>query len=701
MSRQDDIKQLITQNQRRLQIRNEQKAKFGINAPPEILIEIDDITAEIKRLQTELEGSGLGNFMTTKKVLVVFANPRGTSPLRLGSEDRVIRESVKLSHYRENISLTIHHATTVHDLRRALLDEEFQIIHISGHGTGSGLVLEDDLGGKYVIPQQALAELFKAYSPPIECVILNACYSISQGQLTSMGIPFTIAMEGPISDNAALEFSRGFYDAIGAGKNIDFAYEEGCRTVKLAAPNQKFISQILRKGEKSPIDSNIAEFTGQPDVSSSFIQSQKQAIEITKHALAILEQQAAGYTSLTMPVHLQIELDDKRKELARLEDALSLVLQSSDHSTPEQLRSGSIGMELSSRSDNEIHSEEVKALVGLAIDLSGSMATSIRNNTGGQISRLESFRQSLERLASEAKTRARESRGKQLLTSIDLFAYGFGLRTMNVCDLLSLIKIGRDVITEEEIEELKQKYIREMQSNYSGYAGLGDLAKQFGFGGLVREAERTVRANAEAEIRRKIMLEIKRRLERQLQNVGDTTMPIEEIAQLWESSGETLANAEELIFGNTPMRECLFEMAKRFEREIKSRSKDTTPVLFILSDGEPTDGDPLPVLDQLKALGITIISCFVTDQDIANPRILFGEPEPQWSKGAKLMFDLATTVEDDSVYAKFLLRKNWIIQPDARLFVQVNHSTILEEFIRVVISPFESSSSVSNLPIGI
>jgi len=552
------------------------------------------------------------------KVLVIFANPRGTDPLRLGTEDRVIRESIKLSRHRENISLTIHHATTVHDLRRALLDEEFQIIHISGHGTGSGLVLEDDLGGKYVVPQQALGELFSAYSPPIDCVILNACYSMSQGQLTSLGTPFTVAMEGAISDDAAVEFSRGFYDAIGAGKKIDFAYEEGCRTVKLAAPNTRFISQILKKGEQTSAD-----FIG--------------------------------------------------------------------------------GSTLPSRSSDDLQSKdkEMKALVGLAIDLSGSMATSIRNNTGGQVSRLESFRQSLERLVNEAQTRVRESRTKQPQTSIDLFAYGFGLRAMNVCDLLSLIKIGQHVISKEEIEELKQRYAREMQSNYSGYEGLGDLAKQFGFGGLVREAESTIRANAEAEIRKKIMLEVKRRLERQLQSVGDTTLSIEEIAQLWESSGETLANAEELIFGNTPMRECMLEVAKRFERESKSRGQDTTPILFLLSDGDPTDGDPLPALEQLKPLGVTVISCFVTDQDIANPRVLFGEPESQWSRGAKLMFDMASTVEENSAFSNFLLRKNWIIKPNARLFVQVNHSMILEEFIRVVISPFETSSNMSNLPVGI
>jgi hypothetical protein len=56
-------------------------------------------------------------------------------------------------------------------------------------------------------------------------------------------------MNGPISDKAAIEFSRGFYDAIGAGKDIPFAYEEGCRRVDLAAPGTQFKSKLLRAGE--------------------------------------------------------------------------------------------------------------------------------------------------------------------------------------------------------------------------------------------------------------------------------------------------------------------------------------------------------------------------------------------------------------------------------------------------------------------
>ncbi len=550
------------------------------------------------------------------KVLVVFANPRGTNTLRLETEDRVIRESVRLSRHRDNISLTVCHATTVHDLRRALLDEQFQFVHISGHGTGSGLVLEDELGGKYVVPQQALADLFQAYCPPIQCIILNACYSVSQGQLLSLGVPFTIAMEGAISDKAAIEFSRGFYDAIGAGREVGFAYDEGCRTVKLAAPNTQFVSRMLLKDE-------------------TYVASEQVSSTIS----------VSGSTDPT-------------------------------------------------------RFKEVKALVGLAVDLSGSMAGSIRNNTGGQVTRLESFRQSLGTLAREAKNRTRESRARQIQTSIDLFAYGFGLRAMPVCDLLSLIKVSQQIITKEEIEELKERYIREMQSGYSSYSGLGDLARQYGFGGLVRDVENTIRASAEAEIRRRIMHEVKERLEKQLQVVGDTTLPIEEVARLWESSGEALTNAEELIFGNTPMRAGLTEVSKRFERELRTRDKDTIPVLFILSDGEPTDGNPLPVLETLKPHGITIISCFVTDQDIANPRILYGEAESQWNAGAKLMFEMSSKMEDDSAFANFLLRKNWTVKPQARLFVQLNHSLILEEFIRVMLSPFEESGKEC-LPRGV
>lgn len=180
-------------------------------------------------------------------VLMVFANPQGANSLRLGIEDRMILESIKLSPHRDKISVRRCHAATVHHVRRALLEDEFHIVHISSHGTEKGLVLENELGEEYLVPQEALAELFQAYSPPLECVILNACYSVTQGNLISLGVPFTIVIEGSISDAAATEFSRGFYDALGAGKDIEFAYHEGCRTIKLSRHDLQPVPRLLTR----------------------------------------------------------------------------------------------------------------------------------------------------------------------------------------------------------------------------------------------------------------------------------------------------------------------------------------------------------------------------------------------------------------------------------------------------------------------
>src|SRR5205823_3679216 len=110
--------------------------------------------------------------------------------------------------------------------------------------------------------------------------------------------------------------------------------------------------------------------------------------------------------------------------------------------------------------------KKVQRLLGLAIDLSASMAGSIRNNTGDHLTRLESVQQSLKRLAQDARNSLqKEQRGKRQ-TSLDVFAYGFGLRSVRVCDFLSLLKVGKDVISEDEIEQIKRDYIQKMQSKY-------------------------------------------------------------------------------------------------------------------------------------------------------------------------------------------------------------------------------------------
>src|SRR5260221_5607512 len=102
------------------------------------------------------------------------------------------------------------------------------------------------------------------------------------------------------------------------------------------------------------------------------------------------------------------------------------------------------------------------------------MIESSHNETGGHISRLESVRQSFKELIQDAYKSIRESRAKHIQTSMDVFVYGFGLRTNPVCDLLSLIRASRQVITRQVVEELTQEDRRKNQRKYKGFEGTGD-----------------------------------------------------------------------------------------------------------------------------------------------------------------------------------------------------------------------------------
>ena len=170
-----------------------------------------------------------------------------------------------------------------------------------------------------------------------------------------------------------------------------------------------------------------------------------------------------------------------------------------------------------------------------------------------------------------------------------MFVYGFGLRTIPLCDLLSLIKASRQVITKDVVEELTQQYRRKQQDKYKGYEGTTDLVRQLGLDGVARYVERIAERYTSQPVRKYIWHEVRIAVEEQLAQIGDTTLPIEEIAQFWEDSEDVLSNVEELIFGNTPVKEVLAEVIKRFEREVRLRDKGIDLILFIVSDGKYSD----------------------------------------------------------------------------------------------------------------
>jgi hypothetical protein len=73
-----------------------------------------------------------------------------------------------------------------------------------------------------------LARLFQISAHQVECILLNACYSEVQANSLIQPINYVIGMSREIPDEAAIAFSLGFYEALGAGRSIDDAYRLGC-----------------------------------------------------------------------------------------------------------------------------------------------------------------------------------------------------------------------------------------------------------------------------------------------------------------------------------------------------------------------------------------------------------------------------------------------------------------------------------------
>ncbi|MBW4472727.1 MAG: CHAT domain-containing protein [Lyngbya sp. HA4199-MV5] len=199
-----------------------------------------------------------GEPQLVKTILVLAANPKGTPSLRLGEEVREIEEGLRRSRHRDEFKVISKWAVTARDMQRALLDYQPQIVHFSGHGVGTensgneplsarkfsvvsdtdaepeGLMFEDETGQPKLVSGAAIASLFALFTHQVECVVLNACYSEVQAKAISQHIACVVGMKRSIGDQAAIEFAIGFYDALLAGRSVEFAYKLGCNAIQMA-----------------------------------------------------------------------------------------------------------------------------------------------------------------------------------------------------------------------------------------------------------------------------------------------------------------------------------------------------------------------------------------------------------------------------------------------------------------------------------
>jgi hypothetical protein len=192
-----------------------------------------------------------------KKILIFSTNPKGTQNLRLDEEVREIQQALKQSQNREQFQIVTFGAVQVKDLRRALLEHQPNIVHFSGHGSGTeGLALENNSGQMQLVSTESLARLFGLFQSQIQCILLNACYSQEQAEAIHQHIDCVIGMNRTIGDVAAIEFAIGFYDALFAGSTYEKCFEFGCASIDLQGIPEHSTPQIKARRRT---DSNLEE----------------------------------------------------------------------------------------------------------------------------------------------------------------------------------------------------------------------------------------------------------------------------------------------------------------------------------------------------------------------------------------------------------------------------------------------------------
>lgn len=187
----------------------------------------------------------------TDTILFLSANPQDTQRLNLDAEAREIREGLQRSQQRDAFKIETSPAASPSSMRRALLDHSPRIAHFAGHGEGEdGLVFDDGAGNRQLVETEALAKLFKLFATDIQCVLLNACYSEIQAEAIAQHIDYVIGMSQAIEDNAARAFAVAFYDALGAGRDIEFAYQSACVELEMLNLPQR---PVLHRRSHAPV----------------------------------------------------------------------------------------------------------------------------------------------------------------------------------------------------------------------------------------------------------------------------------------------------------------------------------------------------------------------------------------------------------------------------------------------------------------
>ena len=197
------------------------------------------------------------------RILFFASGPTNEARLRLEAEYRDVKERIRASSFRDQVTIESVLAARKTDLIDALNRFRPSILHIAAHGDPSGIVLENDAGESSLMTTDQLRRLVGIADPALKLVCLNACESSYQAEPMTSVVDAAIGMTTSIGDDAARGFASQLYPSLAEGVRLDRAFEQAKLALDLADLGDEDVprlflrhtvtaSQIVFTGAKSP-----------------------------------------------------------------------------------------------------------------------------------------------------------------------------------------------------------------------------------------------------------------------------------------------------------------------------------------------------------------------------------------------------------------------------------------------------------------
>lgn len=138
------------------------------------------------------------------------------------------------------------------------------------------------------------------------------------------------------------------------------------------------------------------------------------------------------------------------------------------------------------------------------------------------------------------------------------------------------------------------------------------------------------------------------------------------------------------IYGYTPMKTALSRSLSVFREHPAVKQR----VLVMISDGISTDGDPLPLAQELRQEKVAMATVYLTSDRASPDRRLYYKAAENWNGGQHVLFNMATKVDCANHPIPVLASMGWEVPSsgESGLYATVSSAAALEEFCSLLLS---------------